>query len=295
MSWRLLLSLVSFVVTALAVTTLGPYWTHPALQNELPFASPAGIARVWQSPELLEHGLEFSVPLLAILLVHELGHWLACRRHGLPASLPLFLPAPLAIGTFGAFIRIRRPIATRRQLLDVGASGPLAGFAALIPVLALGLAWAPGTDGHPVDVRLGEPLAFHVAGGLSGGLAVPAGALPLDPLALGPVAFAAWIGLLVTAFNLLPLGQLDGAHVLFAVAPRLQHRLAWPLWWAVVALGLVWAGWWVWSLLALLTGVRHPRLLDTATPLDGPRQTAAALCLLVFVLSFTVTPLAVMG
>lgn len=300
--WGLAVTL--FVLTLLSTTTLGAVWwlwSHPTrFADVYPWLSPHTIRTVWSDPELIRLGLAFSLPALFILLCHELGHYLACRRYRLPATLPHFLPLPLALGTLGAFIRIRAPIANRRQLFDVGIAGPLAGFAALLPFLLLGVARSEPAVVAAVDpalavdagaanlVRLlapGRCLAIELASRAFHGPLPEGGVLHLHPFAL-----AAWFGLLVTAMNLLPLGQLDGGHVLYAAAGAVQHRLALPLWLGLGLAGLYWPGWLLWCLIVLLIGLRHPPVRDEATPLDRGRLALAWVGLAVFVLSFMPVP-----
>ena len=287
--WALAITL--FVLTLGTTTTLGAVWslwTHPTQMADVnPWLSPNTLRTVWGDPTLLRLGLGFALPALFILLCHEMGHYLACRHYRLPATLPRFLPVPIGIGTLGAFIRIRAPIASRRQLFDVGVAGPLAGFIALLPFLLVGIALS-----QPVQVVIVDPtLAAAASGGGAqqiGGLMTPGHCLAIElvsrlfhgPLPAGtvlhlhPFALAAWFGLLVTAMNLLPLGQLDGGHVFYAVAGRLQHRLALPLWLALGVAGLFWPGWLLWCLIVLLMGMRHPPVGDEATPLE-PRPPRA--------------------
>lgn len=261
------------------------------------FLLPATVLRVWTDPQLLALGLSFSIPALGILLCHELGHYLMCRRYRLPSSLPYFLPAPLAIGTFGAFIRIHSPIRSKRQLFDVGAAGPIAGFAALVPVLLLGLAWS-----HPVPITE-LPLAGEAVGSillvpgrslLSSGLAhlfhgpIAAG----EVLKLHPFVFAGWLGLLATALNLIPLGQLDGGHILYAAVGPTQRRLALPLWLGLLAVALFfWLGWLLWCVVTLVMGLKHPPVRDEEEALDPARRRLAWLILAIFVLSFMPVPI----
>lgn len=237
---------------------------------------------------VLVSGLMFSVPLLTILLAHETGHYLACRAHRLDASLPYFIPAPLGIGTLGAFIRIRSPLTGKRELLDVGAAGPLAGFVVALPVLAAGIAMS-----RPVTTPLegsyfefGEPLLLQLLESL-----IHRGAPPDADLLLHPIAFAAWFGVFVTALNLLPFGQLDGGHIGYALFGRRHRQAAWPLLALLVILGFIWSGWWLWAIIALVMGVRHPSLPDEALPLDGRRRLVAWLCLVIFLLCFTPQPI----
>ena len=241
------------------------------------------IGVVWGDPWLRSWGLRFAAATLFVLLAHELGHWFACRRHGLAVTPPYFLPAPLGLGTFGAFLRIRTPIRTRRQLLDVGAAGPIAGFVALLIVLALAPAMPSGAA--PAPLHLAKPLLFAGFDRLSG-LAAPA-----DPLALDPFLLAAWVGAFATMLNLLPLAQLDGGHVLYAAVGRLQGRIALPIWLVLAALGFLWPGWWLWCAVALVLRLRHPPVLDEREPLDRRGRWIAAAAAAIFVLCFTPVPI----
>jgi len=289
------------VVTLATTTTLGACWTVLVRTDEVtslsPYLSPATVAGVWGDRALLVRGLEFATAALFILLVHELGHWFACRHHRLDVTPPLFLPAPLGLGTFGAFIRIRSPIRDKRELLDVGVSGPLAGFVALLPVLAAGVALS-----HPARLaeaaRFGEPVLLYRPGDslllelltrIFHG-ALPAGTL-LEP---HPLLLAGWVGLFATMLNLLPLAQLDGGHILYAVLGGRQRRVARVLWLGLVGLGFLWPGWWLWALFVLVLGLRHPRIVDESKPLDRRERRLAGLSLVVFVIGFMPAPIQVL-
>ncbi len=300
---RYALSLLLFAASFFTSTTLGAGWylfTRTDVSTDmLPWLTPQVVRRVWSDPQLLGVGLRFSLPVLFILLCHELGHYLACRRYGLPATLPYFLPAPFGFGTLGAFIRIRAPLRDRRELFDVGFAGPLAGFVALLPFLVYGLAHS-----RPALVRLASGPADHVADLLVPGKNLLIALLgrwfhgPLPPgtvLDLHPFALAAWIGLLATALNLLPLGQLDGGHILYAAAGRLQRRLALPLWAALALAGVYWQGWLVWCVIVLVLGMHHPPVRDEETPLDPWRRLGAVAALLLFALSFMPEPLSIVA
>lgn len=289
---RCLVHGVLFLLTLASTTVVGgmrfanPSWYRPG-----------GSWEQWSAWELfwrtvtdravLEAGLAFSLPLMAILLAHEMGHYLATRRHRLDATLPFFLPVPFGIGTLGAFIRIRSPLATKRELVDVGASGPLAGFLVALPVLYFGIVQSEVVNQLPKGSYLvfGEPLLFKlVAAWVHPELGKGA------DLLLHPTGFAAWIGLLVTALNLLPFGQLDGGHIAYAVLGRLHRFLAWPLLFLLVGLGFFWTGWWVWAVVALVMGVKHPWIPGEMEPLPDDRRWVAWVCFLVFVLCFTPEP-----
>jgi len=289
-----------FLLTLVSTTTLGGIWTLLARVDVVTDLNPyyltlSSVRAVWTDPELRRAGLQFAAAALFILLCHEMGHWIACRRHRLPATLPFFLPAPVGLGTFGAFIRIRAPVRSKRQLLDVGVAGPLAGFVALLPILVLGVAWS-----HPVSLS-----ASRIPAGYVVELYRPGESLLLTGLTrllhghLGsgeilnphPFLLAGWFGLFATMLNLLPLAQLDGGHILYAAAGRWQRRWAWPLWAVVALLGFFWPGWWLWSVIVLLMGVRHPRVVDEEEKLDPRRRRLAVAALVVLVLSFMPGPI----
>lgn len=300
---RYLLAGLLFLLTLFCTTTLGAGWylstRTDVITDLLPILEPRTVRTVWTEPALLATGLRFSLPVMLILLCHEMGHYLACRRYGLPATLPYFLPAPLGLGTLGAFIRIRAPIRRKRVLLDVGAAGPLAGFVALLPFLIYGIARS-----RPSSVTLVDP---EVAGDLL--LLLPGRSLAMDLLIrlfhgsrsagavmdLHPFALAAWVGLLATALNLLPLGQLDGGHVLYAASGRMQRRLAWLFWGALLLFGLLWRGWWIWCGIVLFMGLKHPPVVDESQPLDPWRRLVALACLALFVLSFSPVPISLVA
>jgi hypothetical protein len=284
------LALLLFGLTFFCTTTLGPVlfaWNRDGLPPEIyPLITPRLVAQVWSDPALLRLGLSFSLPVLLILFVHEMGHYLACRHYRLPSTLPYFLPLPAVLGTLGAFIRIRVPMRNKRELFDVGVAGPFAGFVALLPFLIYGIARS-----QPAPLRLdagasrllpGQCLAMEAAirifhGRLADGMV----------LRLHPFALAAWFGLLATAINLLPLGQLDGGHILYAAAGRWQRRLALPLWVALALAGMLWGGWALWCVVIFAMGLYHPPVVDEAMPLDRRRRALAVTALVVLALCFT--------
>ncbi len=279
-----------FILTFFSTTTLGSLMLTE-VGIDLVMLTPQNILRVWTDPTLLRIGLEFSLAALTILLAHEMGHYIACRRYGLPCTLPYFLPAPFNFGTFGAFIRIKSPIRSKQELFDVGIAGPIAGFVALIPFLLYGIAnsqIAPATTTPGENLVLGPCLAIDLAIRLFHG-PVPDGKV----LNLHPLALAAWLGLLATSINLLPLGQLDGGHVLYAATGRLQRRLALPLWIALGLMGFLWLGWALWCVIILVIGLYHPAVWDETTPLDPFRRKVAWIALVLLVLSFMPAPLSV--
>ena len=250
---------------------------------------------VWSDGHLLQIGLAFALPTMVILLCHELGHYLACRRHGLACTYPYFIPAPLLIGTFGAFIRIRAPIRTRRELLDVGAAGPIAGFVVLLPILLYGIARSEPVSIIGVDWDLPGGLLLLKPGTsllMAGATFLFHGPLPDGTVMnLHPFALAAWVGTFVTALNLIPVGQLDGGHIFYAAFGRLQGRLSWWLLGALALMGLLWPGWWLWCIVLLAIGPRHPPVLFGRQPLDPRRRASACLSLVILVLTFMPAPL----
>lgn len=239
---------------------------------------------------LLNHW-PFSATLLLILLTHELGHFFTARYHHVDASLPYFIPIPNIIGTFGAFIRMRSPIFSKRALVHIGASGPIAGMVVAVPVLIWGLQLSeirplPQETGQ-YAIFLGDNLLF---GWLSGMLVGP---IPEGyDLYLHPVAYAGWIGLFVTSLNLIPVGQLDGGHIAYSLLGR-RFRLVGLVTVAILfALTFKWFGWFVWaSMLLLVIGLRHPPPLDSISPLDGKTKAMGLLSFILFILTFTPNPI----
>lgn len=242
----------------------------------------------YHNPRALFSGLPFAATLLAILLAHELGHFFACRYHGIRATHPFFIPAPTLIGTLGAFILIRSPIRSRRALFDVGASGPLAGFLVALPALVFGIWHARLVPDllSASDVSFGIPLAQRMlCSWLHPGV---------DPrlLLMDPVGRAAWVGLFATALNLLPAGQLDGGHILRALSPRWHRVLSWTL--PVLLLPLGYFLWWVWfvwaAVLLALRFLRAAPVYDDA-PLGAGRLWLAVATLVILILCFMPGPL----
>ena len=241
---------------------------------------------VWRHPALLLGGLPFSLTLAAILLAHEFGHYLACMYYRVDATLPYFLPAPSLIGTFGAFIRIRSAIVSKRVLFDIGVAGPLAGFVFLLPALSVGLAFSkviPGID-HQGAIHFGVPLLQRLLQH-----AIFPGAA-LGDVYLHPVARAAWIGIFATALNLLPIGQLDGGHILYSLAGDHHRRISMIAIVALIPLALFWWVWLVWAVVLFWLGRRHPVIHDM-TDLGSGRRKLGWISLVIFVLCFMPAPI----
>ena len=243
----------------------------------------------WSDPGNIVLSLVYTAVLMAILLSHEMGHYLTCRRYGLDATLPFFIPAPTLIGTMGAFIRIRSPITRKRQLFDIGAAGPLAGFVLTVPVLAAGLAMSKVVLFLPRDQSLyfGQPLLFKFLGAF-----LIRGNAPGFEVILHPVAFAGWVGLLVTSINLFPIGQLDGGHILYSLfGPRAKRAGILFIAFFVVMGVFFWAGWLLWAVLVLILGLRHPPVWDGEARLGKGRTWTAIVILVIFAVSFVPAPI----
>lgn len=240
------------------------------------------------NPRILLAGVPFAFTLLGILLAHELGHYFACRYYGISASYPYFIPAPTLIGTLGAFIRIRSPIFTRKALFDVGIAGPVVGFLFAIPALAIAIAYSkviPLSQAHS-SVFVGNPLALRIL------LFVLRPGVPPSDLLLHPVGRAAWVGLFVTSLNLLPGGQLDGGHILYAMASKYHRRVTLGVALLLLPLGrMFWWGWYAWAVLLLVLGFRHPPVLYPWEGLGNTRLLWAAVAVLIFILCFMPMPL----
>jgi len=249
-------------------------------------------------------GLPFGLAFIGILLGHEMGHYLTARRHRVPVSLPYFIPFPpyfSIVGTLGAFIRLRGPMMRRSVLFDIGVAGPLASFLLSLPLLVVGLRLSElvpaANDGlYPFLVHFaGEPIRIGTNAILQSAalLSVP-GFDSGSAIVLHPLAFAGWLGIFVTALNLIPLGQLDGGHILYAIAGTLQRRLGKAFVLVLLLLGLVWWGWWLWAGIALVLGrgrVAHPPVLVEEIPLGRGRRILGWTALALFVLSFSPAPL----
>ncbi len=244
---------------------------------------------LWHHPAAWLWGLSYSFSLLAILLVHELGHFFACRFHHIEATLPFFIPAPTLIGTFGAFIKIKSPFPSKKALFDVGLAGPLAGFLVAVPIVFIGMAQSRIVQKEVLQtgMTLGEPLIFKFASWLVFGPA----AGQYDIL-VHPMAFAGWFGLLATAFNLFPIGQLDGGHILYALLGKKSYYAGVASIIVILLLGaMYWPGWLFWALIVTLIGLRHPPIFANEK-MDLKRKILAAAALFIFIISFTPAPLA---
>ncbi len=272
---RWTLALLLYLSTLLTTTGAGAI-----LAGKNPFAVPRDLVA----------GLPFSLSLMLILTLHEAGHVVAAIRHGMPVSLPYFIPAPTLIGTFGAIIRMPPILHTKSALFDIGISGPVAGLIPSLVALTWGIHLSSPVHSSEVaghSLALGNSLLF---------LALSSWAGPLmgthSTLVLSAVGFAGWMGLLVTALNLIPAGQLDGGHFFYALWGPKAHRKIWmATLFALSWLGLFhWKGWWIWMGFIALMGPRHPEVSDPETPLSPGRKILGYSMILVEILIFVPVP-----
>ncbi|MCS6296159.1 MAG: site-2 protease family protein [Nitrospira sp.] len=270
-----------FLLTVFTVLWAGAYQT-----NTNPLVGPWNF--LVDDPGSLWKGIPFAATLLGILVTHELGHYVLSRLHGVPTSLPLFVPGlPHFVGTFGAIIRMRAPLTDRRALFDIGVAGPIAGFvvAVLALVIGLRLSTVVPIQGN-YGMHLGEPLLLQFASWVVIG--------PLSPTAdviLHPVGFAAWFGLFITSLNLLPIGQLDGGHVAYALLGERQRSVAVALIPILMLFGWIgWKGWFLWVGLAGLMGLAHPPVRNPGRELGAARVLIGWIALLIFAVTFSWEP-----
>lgn len=310
---KIWVNIVLFAATVLSVLLAGAIYTYqgpePSDPTELAYNL---LLSLWK-------GLPFAISLLSILLAHEFGHYLAARYHKTKVTLPYFIPFPLsAFGTMGAFINIKELPKNKRVMLDIGLAGPLAGLVIAIPVLLLGIALSP-VERLPQTVPPeqgfmleGNSALYLMAKYVVKGELLPQPAEPPahpvlywvryiftgTPLPWGgrdvmmhPIAWAGWAGLLVTAINLIPAGQLDGGHLMYVLLGRKAIRFVPFIIGALILLGFVWSGWWLWAFLIFMLGRVYMEPLDQITPLDPPRKALAVAGVILFFLVFTPVPM----
>lgn len=245
-------------------------------------------------PLFFLNGLVFSVPLMTILFVHEMGHYMAGRRRGLNVTLPYFIPSIPPLGTFGAFIKVRSFIPNKKVLMELGAWGPLSGAAVGIPLLFIGLWFSEAHPQPPAESSVA--ISFGTSLILELGVLLRFGDFSFNSMIiLHPTAMAAWFGLFVTAMNLLPMGQLDGGHVIYSLfGSRTSRIVSILVFSALVPMGIfVWQGWLVFGALTLLLGLKHPPPLDEYTPLDRTARLTGYASIVLFILTFVPAPISV--
>ncbi len=273
---RVGLPVVLFILTIFTTLLAGSYQ-----EGGEPFRRPADLVK----------GIPFSFTLMSILFVHEMGHYVTSKYYGVKTTLPYFIPgpwAPFGIGTFGAFIRMRSPILRKNALLDIGAAGPIAGFVVSIFAVGIGLYSSKIVEiqeGNAL-LRLGDPLMFTFLAHFLGKVP-PAG----YDVALSSVAFAGWFGLFVTSMNLLPIGQLDGGHIAYALLGRKQRFLSIGMVAILIILGVIgWPGWYIWAILISFLGLQHPPTIDEDVPLDLKHQLIGWGSIVLFIVTFMPVP-----
>ena len=284
---RVWLHALLFVLTVITTTLVGALHYESYIAD---FSRNPTDSLSWGS---LVGGLWYSATILGILGCHELGHYFACRYYDVDASRPYFIPAPLPLtGTLGAFIRIREPIPTKRMLFDIGIAGPIAGFLVAVPTLIAGIAMSPLVRLPDTfsGVELGEPLLFKLAA-----LTIWGPIRDGYSLNLHPMAFAAWFGLLATALNLFPIGQLDGGHISYAVLGRRSSHVTLITVCILIGLTFFASSWSVWTVMTIVMlfvfGRHHPRTFDEDVPLDRARMVLALAALVMFIVCFTPAPI----
>jgi len=263
----------------------------------LTFASTLTVGALHQGVDVLRDpagmlkGLPFSLSLLGILLIHEFAHYLMSRKHGVEASLPYFIPAPTLFGTLGAFITMRSRITTRNALMDIGSSGPIAGFIASVVATIVGLHYSEVQTVEKAGemIVLGDSILFLALTKAVIGT-VPAG----QDIFLHPVAFAGWIGFFVTSLNLIPIGQLDGGHIAYAILGDRHAKISRLLLGVLLIIGIfVFTGWLVWAVLLFILGSKHPPILYPEIPLDPRHKVVGLVSLIIFVLTFIPVPIVI--
>jgi len=288
---RVWLHILLFLVTFFTTTVVGAHIMFNFRHNLPPFDMErlTDVLTVGlRSPSAFLSGLPFSLTLLIILSAHEMGHYIACLWYGVDATLPFFLPSPVpGIGTFGAFIRIRSHIPTKRALFDIGVAGPLAGFIFLVPALLIGLAFSrvlPGIAnrgmwqfGNPALQWIAEKLIFP--------------GVRSSDIYLHPIARAAWVGMLATAINLIPAGQLDGGHIVYSIFGRAHKWVTWIFIAILLPMGwFYWYGWLLWAAMLFFFARRHPSVYDP-DDIGAGRIRVGTLALVIFILCFTLAPI----
>lgn len=268
------LHLLLFILTFLSTLFVGAMQTGVDLLKE---------------PWKIYKGVPFSLTLMIILLSHELSHYFTSKKHGVQATLPYFIPAPITIiGTFGAFIKMKSPIVSRKALIDIGASGPIAGFIISVIATLIGLSMSEVVSLAQAksSLSLGDSILFSFLSRMV------LGVTPADyDILLNPVAFAGWIGFFVTSINLIPVGQLDGGHIAYALLGEKHFGLSFILILLMSLLGLLlWEGWIVWAVLLFILGLRHPPVIYWEIPLDRKRKFIGWLALVIFILTFIPVP-----
>jgi membrane-associated protease RseP (regulator of RpoE activity) len=278
------LHIVLFVLTFLSTLIVGAFYVD-AIVFKPPFQF------IMKNPLNIFKGLPFAATLMVILLSHEFSHYLFSKRHHVVATLPYFIPAPTIFGTFGAFIKMKSPITTRNALMDIGASGPIAGFVVSVIAAVIGLSFShtAAVTGVKEPYFFGSSLLFYWLSTLI------LGPIPNNcGVAMHPIAFAGWIGFFVTSINLIPVGQLDGGHIAYALLGERHANVSKVLILVMILLGVfLWEGWAVWAVLLILLGFRHPPIVYSDFPLDPKRKVIGWIAVVIFIITFMPVPITV--
>lgn len=291
---RWALHLVLLLLTLVFTTIVGAFHYH-SFVSDFGRSGPALVLSwgMFVDPGFVLPGLWYSLTLLGILGAHEMGHYLYCRKYNIDATLPYFIPAPILLtGTLGAVIRIKEPFTTRKVLFDIGVAGPIAGFVVLVPALfaGMGLSTVVPMPTGPGVFYMGEPLLFQWAAALIFG-AIP----DAHTINIHPMVFAAWFGMLATALNLLPFGQLDGGHITYASVGRWSTPISLVTVGTAILLTYNSASWLFMTAMMVVMlfvfGARHPRVLYESEQLPASRYAVALLALVIFILCFTPVPI----
>lgn len=285
------LNILLFVLTVCSTIYVGRDWGINYKYAEVLARDPKISigSQMKTDPEIVGLAVIYAAVLMGILLGHEMGHYLSCRYYKLNATLPYFIPAPTLIGTLGAFIKIKSPITRKHQLFDIGVAGPLISFVLSLPAIIYGISlskFAPSLGPHE-GYSFGEPLLFKVFSSLLV-RDIPPGYETFPH----PVAFAGWVGILVTSFNLFPVGQLDGGHVAYALLGPKSRKLARFILIVFFAMGVrFWIGWFIWGAIIFFLGLRHPQVFDEGSPLSPWRKVLGFVMIFIFILSFIPDPI----
>jgi membrane-associated protease RseP (regulator of RpoE activity) len=300
---RYWINAVLLLATMFSTLLVGARMQYDFLHN-LPMSAFTDTGGFWQTllalfpinwvvtdPSRLLLGIPFSATLMLILLAHEMGHYLYCRHYHVYATLPYFIPAPTLIGTLGAFIRIKSPIHSRSALFDIGIAGPIAGFVVASITLLFSLTFSKPLTGLAAAgaSQLGYPLVFHVAHWILAHLGISGAGILLEHSYLHPTAVAAWVGMFATALNLLPGGQLDGGHLVFAVFPRAHQWISRITVMLLLVASWYWIGWLLWAVMLRMSGMRHPQV-PRETGLTPGRRWLFVLAMIMLALTFVVAP-----
>lgn len=275
------LNILLFALTFLSTLVVGAY--H---EGVIEIMDPFEI--IIKAPLDIYKGLPFSITLLFILLTHEFAHYLASKKHHVEATLPYFIPAPTIFGTLGAFIKMKSPIPTRNALMDIGASGPIYGFIVSVAAVIIGLFLSNivPADNIQDSYIFGSSLLFSWLA------QIILGVIPDNHgVSMHSIAFAGWIGFFVTSLNLIPVGQLDGGHIAYALFGGKQKILSKVLIGVLLFLGILWPGWIMWAVLLVVIGFRHPPIIYSEIPLDPKRKKIGWAAIVIFILTFTPIPI----